>query len=99
MKKDLHQFKKPCLLFQHKMQLTIYFQYNKLVLCGLFPLLFVISVEGLGGRPRGLRPELVTFYDPNASNGKFQCLDGSITIKYLQVNDDYCDCPVIILKF
>ena len=52
------------------------------------------TVNGLGGKPRGLRPELVTFYDPNSSNGLFQCLDGSISIKYLQVNDDYCDCPV-----
>ena len=52
------------------------------------------TVNGLGGKPRGLRPELLSFYDPNSSNGLFQCLDGSISIKYLQVNDDYCDCPV-----
>ena len=59
-------------------------------------LLLTKCAYGLGGRPRGLRPELVTLYDPNASNGMFQCLDGSINIKYLQVNDDYCDCPVRI---
>ena len=72
---------------------SIYLNYVVLV---LIPYLSTISsVDCLGGRPRGLRPELLAFYDPNASNGLFQCLDGSLTIKYLQVNDDYCDCPVI----
>jgi len=74
------------------MQLTC-LHYYKQVLVVLSLILLTVSVDGLGGRPRGLRPELITFYDPNASNGMFQCLDGSITIKYLQVNDDYCDCP------
>ena len=78
------------------MHLRTYSAYYKKIFLGLTLLLIVKSVDGLGGRPRGLRPELVTFYDPNASNGMFQCLDGSITIKYLQVNDDYCDCPVRI---
>jgi len=55
--------------------------------------LLILSVEGSTNRPRGLRPELITFYNPKTSDGLFQCLDGSVTIKYLQVNDDYCDCP------
>ena len=60
--------------------------------------LLILSVEGSTNRPRGLRPELITFYNPKTSDGLFQCLDGSVTIKYLQVNDDYCDCPVRIIK-
>ena len=60
--------------------------------------LLILSVEGSTNRPRGLRPELITFYNPKTSDGLFQCLDGSVTIKYLQVNDDYCDCPVRISK-
>ena len=79
------------------MQARSYSHYYKTIFVGLSLLLWTKSANGLGGRPRGLRPELITFYDPNASNGMFQCLDGSITIKYLQVNDDYCDCPVRII--
>lgn len=30
-----------------------------------------------------------SFYDPGKD---FQCLDGSATIPFLLVNDDYCDC-------
>jgi hypothetical protein len=81
----------------HKnMETRSYTHYYKTIFFGLSLILLTKSTNGLGGRPRGLRPELITFYDPNASNGMFQCLDGSITIKYLQVNDDYCDCPVRI---
>jgi len=32
------------------------------------------------------------FYQPNEQN-IFKCLDGSKTISYDAVNDDYCDCP------
>ena len=77
------------------MQFKKYLSYLELFVLVFITYLFSISsVDGLGGRPRGLRPELLAFYDPDASNGRFQCLDGSLTIKYLQVNDDYCDCPV-----
>lgn len=31
-------------------------------------------------------------YEPNSS-GRFACLDGSATIPFSEVNDDYCDCP------
>jgi len=30
-----------------------------------------------------------SFYDPGKD---FQCLDGSATIPFMLVNDDYCDC-------
>merc|ERR1712242_8151 len=75
------------------MKNLVYLVCTKHVLNILGICLLILSVQGSTNRPRGLRPELITFYDPNASNGMFQCLDGSIAIKYLQVNDDYCDCP------
>lgn len=31
-----------------------------------------------------------SFYDPSRP---FTCLDGSKTIDFSEVNDDYCDCP------
>lgn len=46
-------------------------------------------MSGEAIRPRGVRPELASFYDPGRD---FQCLDGSHTIPFSQVNDDYCDC-------
>jgi hypothetical protein len=41
---------------------------------------------------RGVRPEAVEKYVPK--DGKFfQCLDGSKTIPWEDVNDGYCSCP------
>jgi len=42
-----------------------------------------------GSRPRGVRPELGSFYNPASD---FSCMDGSGSIPFIQVNDDYCDC-------
>ena len=42
-------------------------------------------------RPKGVRPDFASFYDPNSA---FNCLDGSAEIPFDQVNDDYCDCKV-----
>ena len=59
---------------------------------GALCLIVFISRQSLSGeavRPRGVRPDLASFYDPSRD---FQCLDGSATIKFTQVNDDYCDC-------
>ena len=47
------------------------------------------SLSGEAVRPRGVRPELASLYDPSRD---FQCLDGSNTIGFDHVNDDYCDC-------
>ncbi|ORY27327.1 glucosidase II beta subunit-like-domain-containing protein [Naematelia encephala] len=41
---------------------------------------------------RGLNPSLFSHYEPNPSH-TFTCLDGSRTINYSAINDDYCDCP------
>ena len=43
------------------------------------------------GRPRGVRPELASLYNPGQD---FKCFDGSGVIPFRQVNDDYCDCQV-----
>lgn len=40
-------------------------------------------------RPRGISLSRLPLYSPDRD---FTCLDGSLTIPFLQVNDDYCDC-------
>lgn len=44
-----------------------------------------------GAPVRGLNPEFQSKY--TGSGGTFTCLDGSKTIPFNRVNDDYCDCP------
>ena len=39
---------------------------------------------------RGLDPSLILQY--SGADGTFACLDGSKTIPFARVNDDYCDC-------
>ncbi|XP_023321352.1 glucosidase 2 subunit beta [Eurytemora carolleeae] len=57
-------------------------------MCPLLIFLLICSgVESI--RPRGVRVELASFYNPA---DEFSCLDGSGTIPFIQVNDDYCDC-------
>ncbi|XP_065333616.1 glucosidase 2 subunit beta [Cloeon dipterum] len=46
------------------------------------------SVEIL--RPRGVSVTKTSLYDPEKN---FTCFDGSLTIPFVQVNDDFCDCP------
>ncbi len=61
-------------------------------IAGALTLWLFISKQSLSGeavRPRGVRPDLASFYDPARD---FQCLDGSNTIAFIHVNDDYCDC-------
>ena len=53
-------------------------------------LLAVLSLAE-AGRPRGVRPELASLYNPGQD---FKCFDGSGVIPFRQVNDDYCDCQV-----
>ncbi|XP_039233897.1 glucosidase 2 subunit beta [Pipra filicauda] len=40
-------------------------------------------------RPRGVALTNLPFYDPSRP---FRCLDGSATVDFSWVNDDYCDC-------
>lgn len=43
-------------------------------------------------RPIGVSLTKATLYRPNSDN-TWKCLDESKTLKFLQINDDYCDCP------
>lgn len=52
-------------------------------------LLTLCSVGVISIRPRGVRAELGNFYNPASD---FSCLDGSGSVPFIQVNDDYCDC-------
>ncbi|XP_013101355.1 glucosidase 2 subunit beta [Stomoxys calcitrans] len=42
-------------------------------------------------RPLGVALTKATLYKPG-SGDTWECLDGSKTLKYVQINDDYCDC-------
>lgn len=61
--------------------------YPQFYLFGLFVgvMTFVESRDGV----RGISPNQEPFYRPAKD---FRCLDGSQTIPYDRVNDDYCDC-------
>uniref|UniRef100_A0ABI7ZR54 Glucosidase 2 subunit beta n=1 Tax=Felis catus TaxID=9685 RepID=A0ABI7ZR54_FELCA len=56
-----------------------------LLLLLLLPLCWAVEVK----RPRGVSLTNHHFYDESKP---FTCLDGSATIPFDQVNDDYCDC-------
>lgn len=60
---------------------------NRLYLCFLFVSLANATVEVL--RPRGVSLSKKMFYAPDKD---FICIDGSSTIPFSFVNDDYCDC-------
>ena len=57
----------------------------------LLPLHVLASKEHL----KGVSPELAVRYVPikKGSTETWQCLDGSKSIDWSVVNDDYCDCP------
>ncbi|KAG5671788.1 hypothetical protein PVAND_001964 [Polypedilum vanderplanki] len=52
----------------------------------------IFSYFALCDKPilRGIDPQRAQLYANN--NDKFTCFDGKKTIKYTQLNDDYCDC-------
>lgn len=53
----------------------------------------MIGVAADVPRPRGVQLSRAALYDPiGEQKDSFLCLDGLKTIKYEQVNDDYCDC-------
>ena len=42
----------------------------------------------------GVQPHLITKYSPSKGEKRqWTCLDGSKTLAWSAVNDDYCDCP------
>jgi len=58
-------------------------------LFALVLLTLCLAHPSLGSRPKGVRVELASLYNPASD---FKCLDGSNIIPFIQVNDDYCDC-------
>merc|ERR1719414_2099286 len=54
-----------------------------------FVCMFAALLEVSAVRPKGIQPELASLYNPATD---FRCLDGSGTIPFIQINDDYCDC-------
>ncbi|CAE7168708.1 unnamed protein product [Rhizoctonia solani] len=56
----------------------------------------VIPTLALGNKPpAGVPPRSAALYAPitSASPATWKCLDGSKTILYSAINDDFCDCP------
>lgn len=64
--------------------------YNRFFYISLFYLTFLYPVISEVLRPRGVSLSRASLYNPEKD---FTCLDGSLTIPFTQVNDDYCDCP------
>lgn len=69
------------------MQLT----YTQLVLFALLTYALDVAHSGEVPRPHGVSLAKAALYQPRA-DAKWTCLDGSKTIPFSQVNDDYCDC-------
>lgn len=66
---------------------------NTVILIYTILLLLLISNSYVSSdipRPRGVSLSRLSLYDPQKD---FTCFDGSLTIPFTQVNDDYCDCP------
>lgn len=59
-----------------------------LTVAGLLAL--AAAAAAAGAHVRGVRPELADKYAP--VGGMFRCLDGSKSIPFSAVNDNYCDC-------
>lgn len=60
----------------------------------LLGLLLAIPISAVAGvdKTHGVSPALAARYVPTQGN-LWTCLDGSKTIPWTSVNDDYCDCP------
>ena len=71
-------------------QVTGFFRVKMMIL--VMALMSVTAVSQ-AARPRGVRPELGSMYNPSTD---FKCFDASNVIPFSQVNDDYCDCEVKI---
>lgn len=51
---------------------------------------FINTTSGAFSGIRGVSIQRLSFYDPLKD---FTCIDGSHTVPFSYVNDDYCDCP------
>ncbi|KAG0361515.1 hypothetical protein BG005_008105 [Podila minutissima] len=54
--------------------------------------LSLVETNAVSDAPRGVAPSKAKAYSADKA-GNWQCLDGSKTIKFAAINDDYCDCP------
>lgn len=54
----------------------------------------LLPLSALATTPLGVSPSVASRYTPKrqGSSDVWQCLDGSKTIPWPAVNDDYCDC-------
>ncbi|CAO3615221.1 unnamed protein product [Cunninghamella echinulata] len=52
----------------------------------------IAAINLVQAKIKGVSPEKQSLYNPN-SQQQWTCLDGSLTIPYSNINDDYCDCP------
>ncbi|KMY90720.1 glucosidase 2 subunit beta [Drosophila simulans] len=63
----------------------------------LMPLLLALVAPNAGAasevpRPLGVPLAKASLYQPRAGENSWTCLDGSRTIPFSHINDDYCDC-------
>ncbi|PCH41568.1 hypothetical protein WOLCODRAFT_24840 [Wolfiporia cocos MD-104 SS10] len=58
-------------------------------------ILLALPVSALASieKTRGVAPSLLSKYQVTSDSASWTCLDGSKTIPWSSVNDDYCDCP------
>jgi protein kinase C substrate 80K-H len=57
----------------------------------LFSLLQTSGLAAAIPQTHGVHPSLLSKYRPTGAT--WTCLDGTKTISWTAVNDDYCDCP------
>ncbi|XP_001357066.3 glucosidase 2 subunit beta [Drosophila pseudoobscura] len=63
------------------------------ILAAILALSVILCVATEVPRPRGVSLIKAALYQPRGGDNSWTCLDGSKTIPFVQVNDDYCDCP------
>ena len=59
-------------------------------------LLLALPIPALAGieKTRGVPPALLSRYQsPGSDAASWSCLDGTKSVPWSAVNDDYCDCP------
>ncbi|KAG0021560.1 hypothetical protein BGZ81_008880 [Podila clonocystis] len=54
--------------------------------------LSLVETKTVSDAPRGVAPSKAKAYSADKA-GNWQCFDGTKTIKFAAINDDYCDCP------